>query len=89
MQSLSTISSKFQTVSDPTPPMSTVNMQRMGTRCWRLLINQGVPFNDARELAIAITHFLYHKHNPSPEQKQLISRYYQQIKAAELSSLEV
>ena len=65
-----------------------INMQRMGTRCWQRLVNQGVPFKDARELAIAIVHFIYLDSTPSQAQKDLIGRYYQHICAAKLSSLQ-
>lgn len=63
-------------------------MQRMGTRCWQRLINQGVPLKDARELAIAIIHFIYLDSSPSPTQKYLISRYHEHICAARLSALQ-
>ena len=87
MQSLST-GFQLQAANYPMPSFETANMQRMGARCWKLLINQGVPFKDARELAIAIIHFIYLKSNPSQEQKHLINRYHEHICAAELSSLQ-
>ena len=65
-----------------------INKQRMGTLCWQRLVNQGVPFKDARELAIAIIHFIYLDTPPSQAQKDLIDRYYQHICAAKLSSLQ-
>ncbi|ESA32234.1 hypothetical protein N836_26965 [Leptolyngbya sp. Heron Island J] len=78
-----------QSNSYPMPTVKAANMQRMGARCWQRLVNQGVPFKDARELAIAIIHFIYLDSSPSPTQKYLISQYHEHICAARLSSLQL
>ena len=89
MQSLSLPNpARFQANNYPMPAVRASNMQRMGARCWRCLINQGVPFKDARELAIAIVHFIYLDSTPSQAQKYLIDQYQQHICAARLSSLQ-
>lgn len=67
----------------------TNDMQRLGTRCWKELINKGVPFQDARELAIAISHFIYLSTLPSEHQKSLIDRYYQHLVATDILSLQL
>lgn len=69
-------------------PLMASEMQRLGTRCWRLLITKGVPSQDARELAIAIIRFIYLNIAPSHHQKNLIERYYQYISGTELLSLQ-
>lgn len=85
MQSLALLSHpKYLPNNTPKP----VNMQRMGARCWQLLVSQGVPFKDARELATTIVHFIYLDNAPSQAQKDLIEHYYQHICAAKLSSLQ-
>lgn len=66
-----------------------IDMQRVGTRCWRTLITKGVPSEDARELAIAITHFIYLQSQPSHHQKHLLGRYYQHVCAANISALQL
>ncbi|MEM9806128.1 MAG: hypothetical protein AAF959_12680 [Cyanobacteria bacterium P01_D01_bin.56] len=64
------------------------DMQRLGTRCWQLLITKGVPPSEARELAIAIIRFIYLNISPSHRQKSLINRYYQHLSSPELLSLQ-
>ncbi len=65
-----------------------LNMQRMGTHCWRTLVNKGVPSKDARQLAIAIINFIYLGGDPSHDQQCLIERYHQHIRNANLSPLQ-
>ena len=77
-----------QTENISKPAVKSAAMQRMGTRCWGLLVDQGVPFKDARELAISIIHHIYLDSSPTQAQKDLINRYRQHIYAARLSSLE-
>ena len=90
MQSLSLPTPvQSQSNSYPMPASKAANMQRMGARCWQRLINQGVPFKDARELAVAIIHFIYLDSSPSASQKYLISHYHEHICAARLSSLQL
>ena len=72
----------------PKLAVKTGHMQRMGTRCWQLLVDQGVPFKDARELAIAIIQFMYLDSSPTHAQKHLINRYHRHICDAKLSSLQ-
>ena len=68
---------------------SSTEMQRLGTRCWRALINQGVPFQEARELAIAVTHFIYLNTVPSNHQKSLIDQYSYHLRATDILSLQL
>ncbi|NEQ50553.1 MAG: hypothetical protein F6K11_10535 [Leptolyngbya sp. SIO3F4] len=71
------------------PTFQALDMRRMGTRCWKTLVIQGVPSEDARELAIAIIHFIYLKSQPSDHQKHLLGRYYQHVCAANISALQL
>ncbi|MEO0868248.1 MAG: hypothetical protein AAFY17_07320 [Cyanobacteria bacterium J06642_11] len=64
------------------------DMQRLGTRCWQLLINKGVPSQEAREMAIAIIRFIYLNGVPSHRQQSLIARYYKHLSSTELLSLQ-
>lgn len=66
-----------------------LDMQRLGTRCWKTLVEKGVPFEDARQLAIAVSHFIYLNTLPSESQKSLIEQYYQQLHAANILSLQL
>lgn len=72
-----------------TAKTSSTEMQRLGTRCWRALVNQGVPFQEARELAIAVTHFIYLNILPSNHQKSLIDQYYHHLRATDILSLQL
>lgn len=69
-------------------PAKNLDMQRLGTRCWKTLVEKGVPSQDARELAIAVSHFMYRNTLPSNHQKSLIKQYYQQLRAADILSLQ-
>ncbi|MEM7065207.1 MAG: hypothetical protein AAF572_18860 [Cyanobacteria bacterium P01_B01_bin.77] len=70
------------------PFAQNLDMQRLGTRCWKTLVEKGVPSQDARELAIAVSHFIYLNTLPSEYQKSLIEQYYQQLRAADILSLQ-
>ena len=86
MQALAT---RPQPWAQTAPPPQPVAMQRMGTRCWKALVTTGVPSGDARVLAIAISHFIYLGHPPSPHQKELLGRYYQHVCAANIPALQL
>ena len=73
----------------PVAETQPAEMQRLGTRCWRALVNQGIPSQEARELAIAITHFIYLNTLPSNHQKNLINQYYQHLRATDILSLQL
>ena len=88
MSSLSPYLPPQATLGPPSAP-EVPNLQRLGTRCWKTLVNNGVPSEHARDLAAAIMQFLYANSDPSPHQKYLIDRYCQQIRAAGLWQLEL
>ncbi|MEO0351754.1 MAG: hypothetical protein AAF282_17080 [Cyanobacteria bacterium P01_A01_bin.15] len=88
MSSLSTYLPPQATLGPPSAP-EVPNLQRLGTRCWKTLVNNGVPSEHARELAAAIIHFLYANSDPSPHERHLIDRYCKQIRAAGLWQLEL
>lgn len=87
MQTL-TIQAPLQSASNglSAPESDTVDMQRLGTRCWKTLVNKGVPSKDAREAALAIAHFIYFNNQPSNHQKNLIDRY---LSSADLLALQL
>ncbi|MEA5465873.1 hypothetical protein [Leptothoe sp. PORK10 BA2] len=70
------------------PAAEDQSIQRMGTRCWRTLVEKGVPSGDARELAIAIVNFIYVDNHLSHHQKYLVGRYYRHLSTLELSLLQ-
>lgn len=87
MQAL-TIQASTQTElnSLPAPESSTVDMRRLGTRCWKALVNKGVSSKDAREVAIAITHLIYFNNPLSQNQQSLIDRH---LSETDLLSLQL
>ena len=89
MQAVATRAQIWANSSTVATPRKTADMQRIGTRCWRTLITKGVPSEDARELAIAIIHFIYLGNQPSVYQKDLLGRYYQHICAANIPALQL
>ena len=90
MQALATYTTNSQSLSNntPTPATDDQNIQRMGTRCWKTLVEKGVPSGDARSLAIAIINFIYLDNHLSHHQKYLIGRYYRHLSTVELLSLQ-
>ncbi|MEM7795188.1 MAG: hypothetical protein AAF579_12165 [Cyanobacteria bacterium P01_C01_bin.118] len=89
MQAVATRARQWAKTSVATATHKSTDMQRMGTRCWRTLIAKGVPSEDARELAIAIVHFIYLGSQPSIRQKDLLGRYYQHVCAANIPALQL
>ncbi len=89
MQALATYTHSHSLFNSSSTPVSKpLNMQRAGTRYWKVLVDKGVPSGEARELAIAIINFVYLDSPLSPHQKHLISRYYRHISTLELLSLQ-
>ncbi len=85
MQAL-TLQANAQTELNSLSAPASVDMRRLGTRCWKALVNKGVSSKDAREVAIAITHLIYFNNPPSQNQQSLIDRY---LSEADLLSLQL
>ena len=51
------------------------HFKKLGVTYWQKLVREGVPRDEASEIAAAIAKFDLFKRSPSTEQKQLISQF--------------
>lgn len=62
----------------------TSNFKALGTTYWQKLVREGVPRDDAKEIATAIAKLELFAKPPSSEQKQLISEFSRFVCRAQL-----